>query len=383
MKLESAADNERHLYIDALRVIAIMLMFFFHVSMIFAAESDWHIKNREQSRVLLEINYFLSFFRMPLLFLVSGYISAILLSRFGCNGFIRQRFHRLIIPLIVWTFILVAPQIFLERRMDGYDGSYLEFYKSFLQFEWWPNGNFHWLHLWFIPYLFIYGVLLIPFYLVMNDSGSLQKSRINSNHAPVLIFFYVLIASTPYALLTFKFPVTYDLINDWARHSLYFPFALAGFLAFVCNPVIEYIEAKRTGILRYAFLTTLLIFTLRWNDWTPFHVWDNWIDRPETYLYLVMLNINSWLWVLALLGYGKKYLNRDSLFFRYANKAVYPFYILHQTAIVIIGYYVVRTSDDIVFKYLFIFFVSFWICISIYHLFIRPFPMVRYLFGSK
>lgn len=55
----------RHYFIDALRVIAIGLMFVFHVSMIFAAESPWHIKNEEQSRVLLEVNYFLSFFRAP------------------------------------------------------------------------------------------------------------------------------------------------------------------------------------------------------------------------------------------------------------------------------------------------------------------------------
>ena len=61
------------------------------------------------------------------------------------------------------------------------------------------------------------------------------------------------------------------------------------------------------------------------------------------------------LWVLACLGYGKRYLNNENAFFKYANKAVYPFYILHQTVIVAIGYYVVRTSDNAAFKYIFIF----------------------------
>ena len=54
MKSISAEGHERYFYIDALRVIAVLLMFVFHVSMIFAAESGWHIKNAEQSRVLLE-----------------------------------------------------------------------------------------------------------------------------------------------------------------------------------------------------------------------------------------------------------------------------------------------------------------------------------------
>ena len=141
MKSISAEGYERHFYIDALRVIAVLLMFVFHVSMIFAAESGWHIKNVEQSRVLLEVNYFLSFFRMPLLFLVSGYISSILLSRLNWKEFINQRFQRLIIPLAIWTFVLVAPQIYFERKLGGYNGSYFEFYKTFLQFEWWPSGN--------------------------------------------------------------------------------------------------------------------------------------------------------------------------------------------------------------------------------------------------
>ncbi|MES2676102.1 MAG: acyltransferase family protein, partial [Pseudomonadota bacterium] len=165
MKSTGFEASERHFYIDALRVIAVLLMFVFHVSMIFVAESGWHIKNTEQSSVLLEVNTFLSFFRMPLLFFVSGYISAMLLTRLSWKEFLSLRFQRLIIPLVVWTFILVAPQIYFERKLSGYDSSYLEFYKTFLQFEWYPTGNFHWLHLWFIPYLFVYNLLLIPVFL--------------------------------------------------------------------------------------------------------------------------------------------------------------------------------------------------------------------------
>ena len=125
--------NERHYYIDALRVIAILLMFFYHVSMVFVAEWGWHIKNTEQSRVLLEVNYWLSLFRMPLLFFVSGYISYLLLSQMHWVEFIWLRFKRLIIPLVIWTFVLVAPQIFFERKLQGINFTYLEFYGTFLQ----------------------------------------------------------------------------------------------------------------------------------------------------------------------------------------------------------------------------------------------------------
>ena len=373
----------RHYFIDALRVIAIGLMFVFHVSMIFAAESPWHIKNEEQSRVLLEVNYFLSFFRMPLLFLVSGYISALLLTRLSWGNFINQRAQRLLIPLVVWTFILVAPQIYFERKLAGGTVSYSEFYTTFLQFKLYPEGNFHWLHLWFIPYLFVYNLVSIPIFYLLNAFNSTTKTQLSKGRWMWGVCSFVVLACLPHALLTVHFPATHDLVQDYARHCLYLPFVIAGLLLYRFGHWVDAIEQNRRAIARLAFAITLLIFTLRWNDWDPFHIWPDWRERPQTYLYLTLLNVHAWAWVMAFLGYGKRYLNAENRFFNYANQAVYPFYILHQTIIVTLGYYVVRTADNAAFKYLFILFVSLWLCLCIYHFFIRPFLFMRYLFGSK
>jgi TonB-dependent SusC/RagA subfamily outer membrane receptor len=89
------------------------------------------------------------------------------------------------------------------------------------------------------------------------------------------------------------------------------------------------------------------------------------------------------MWVFTSLGYGKQYLNRGSRILTYANTAVYPFYILHQTVIVIIAFYVVQTNDEASLKFLFLLFACFFITILIYHLFIRPFNIMRFLFGMK
>lgn len=91
----------------------------------------------------------------------------------------------------------------------------------------------------------------------------------------------------------------------------------------------------------------------------------------------------AWAWVLSAIGYGKKYLNRRHRVLGYLNQAVYPFYILHQTIIVILVYYVVQTRDTIGLKYSFIVGVTFVVTTGIYHLFIRPFPLMRWLFGMK
>ena len=375
--------EKRFYFIDSLRVIAILMMFLFHVFMVFVNEWNWHIKNEETSSVLLEVNFWMSSFRMPLLFFVSGYISSILIKRMDWQSFVSQRFLRLIIPTFIWTFLLVAPQIYFENKLEGNQESYLEFYHSFLQFEWWPQGDFHWLHLWFIPYLFCYNLLSIPLVRFLGLKSRLGEFLATYSTKTTFLFAFVLLAIVPYTFLYPHFPASYDLVNDLARHSFFFTFILAGLVFHRYSAILNLLLNRRRLFLGLAFISIILIDIIRWNGWEPFSFAGNWEESPLTYLYLGLLNFNTWMWVFSSLGYGKAYLNRKSKYLSYANTAVYPFYILHQTVIVIIAYYVVQTTDDISLKLLFILISCFSITVLIYHLFIRPYDRMRFLFGMK
>ena len=162
-------SKNRYYYIDFLRVIAILMMFVFHEYDFFVAENDWHIKDISSSNVLMELNYWMSSFRMPLLFILSGFVSAILLRKMNKRQFVYERFKRLIIPTVIWTFILAYSQIYFERKLKGVNINFIEFYHSFLEFKWYPEGNFHCLHLWFIPYLFFYNIPSIPLASYLNN----------------------------------------------------------------------------------------------------------------------------------------------------------------------------------------------------------------------
>ena len=52
----------------------------------------------------------------------------------------------------------------------------------------------------------------------------------------------------------------------------------------------------------------------------------------------------TWLWLLALLGLGRKHLNFKNRFLEYANEGSYPFYILHQTVIVLLALGIVELA---------------------------------------
>jgi len=100
-------------------------------------------------------------------------------------------------------------------------------------------------------------------------------------------------------------------------------------------------------------------------------------------LYRTLLAFNAWFWMLALLGYAKRYLHFNSPLLAYANEGIYPFYILHQTVIVILAFYVVQTSDTILMKFAFLCAASFLVTVAIYHFGIRPYDPLRFLFGMK
>ncbi len=91
----------------------------------------------------------------------------------------------------------------------------------------------------------------------------------------------------------------------------------------------------------------------------------------------------GWAWLFAALGYGRKYLNRPHPILSYANRGIYPFYILHQTILIIIGYYVIQVEESILAKYLFVSTITLFLCVAIYEYLIRPFAVMRFLFGVK
>ena len=92
---------------------------------------------------------------------------------------------------------------------------------------------------------------------------------------------------------------------------------------------------------------------------------------------------NLWSWILTLFGYAAKYLNKASKPLSYANEAVYPFYILHQTIIIIIGFYIMDLDWGIVPKLTVMVTFTFLITWIIYDFGIRRWKIIRPLFGLK
>jgi len=86
---------------------------------------------------------------------------------------------------------------------------------------------------------------------------------------------------------------------------------------------------------------------------------------------------------ITAIGYAKQYLNTNNKLRKLANEAVYPFYLLHQPIIVVVGYFMVQWEIAIIWKVILITLTSFTLTVSIYWFLIRPFNVLRVIFGLK
>jgi peptidoglycan/LPS O-acetylase OafA/YrhL len=375
-------NDSRHVYLDWLRILAIFGVLLYHSARPFIPEDPWHIENVEKSNMLLEFNFFLSRFRMPLLFFISGAVAFFMLQKRSTGQFIQLRVTRLFIPLLAGVLIIVPWQVYMERVANGYKGDFFSFYPSIFTTGPYPDGNFSWHHLWFIAYLLVYDTCFAPLFKWLLQPAR-QFRVLGWFAASRRIYLLIVIPAVLFAILVIPFPQTNALIDDWCWHVHWIFFLLFGFLSQCVPGIIESLRRNRKLSFQLAFGSILLINFFRWNDIEPFGLIKGENIPAQVYLYLALYSITAWLWVFTAVGYAKQYFNRRVSWQSYVNSAIYPFYILHQTVIVVLAYYVVQTRDTIGMKYTFIVIVSLLLSVAIFHFFIRPFAFTRFLFGMK
>ncbi|RFM28255.1 acyltransferase family protein [Deminuibacter soli] len=373
----------RQTWLDWLRIASIAGVVFFHSCMPFATGETWHLRNEETSDLMLEFVIFMHLIRMPLLFFISGTVSYYMMRNRSAASFIGLRVRRLLLPLLFGILVIVPPQIYLERAANGYTGSFWDFYPSIFKFQPYPHGNFSWHHLWFIAYLFLYDLLLAPvFAWLMRPENKLVKSLAALAHNK-RIYLLMIPSSLWFAWRSPYFPQTADIVHDGCYFVYWMLFLVAGFLCIIQPALMESLQRNRRFSLSMGIITFVAVSCFRWNHWAPWNHTSPFMGEAIHYLLLALKPVITFTWVFALLGYGKQYLNKPGKLLPYLNNAVYPFFILHQTVIVLIAWYVLPMHESIMMKYWFIVAVTFMASISIYHLFIRPFAITRLLFGMK
>ncbi len=369
----------RQYYIDWLRVVAVLLLVPFHTAMIFVYW-DFHIKNPELSQGLTVFNAFLGVWHMPLLFLLSGAGTWFALGHRDGKAYVRERFLRLFVPLLFGILFIIPPQVYCERLKDGvFEGSYFAFYKhAFIGV--YPDGNLSYHHLWFMAYLFVFSMLALP--IVTRFRKEQAKQSLEKLAAFLEPSGRILLAALPLLLiqttLRVRWPGFQNLVDDWANFTFYITVFLYGYFLCAHERIAEAVVRQRKLCLTLALVCMALYLGLHITDRVP-----RWGYTPANLSYLALRGFAAWCWILTWIGYAKRHLNFTNGFLRYASEAALPFYILHQTFIVILGYFVVQWDWAITSKFTFIVFATLVLTTLTYEVVVRRVPPMRFCFGMK
>lgn len=367
--------NRQH-YIDWIRVIAFGILIFYHSGMFFVSW-DWHVKNNVIANGFKVWMEFFNPWRLSLLFFISGVgVSFAMKSRTGLQ-FIGERTKRLLLPLAFGMFVIVPPQIYFERlQTHAFVGSYAEFYPSVFEFVAYPEGSFSWHHLWFVAYLWVFSILSTPLFVWIRKQNVQLLNPENTAFIKLLLLIIPL--ALTYIFLRQDWPTTHNLKADWYNFTISLLFFIYGYL--VSNQAFMWniIEQKRKLFL---FLSLFIIAFSRTYDAVFGAIPEDGVGILVLNGFLKMTHI--WCMILAICGFAKHYLNYRNRFVEYANQAVYPFYILHQTITITIGFYIADLDIDVISKFILLVIGTFGIAFLIYHFLIRPFSLMRVLFGLK
>jgi glucan biosynthesis protein C len=281
--------------------------------------------------------------RLSLLFVVSGFASAALLDRSASvSGFLRSRLARLGIPLLFGMTVIVTPQPWVELVTQH---GYAHGFGYFLLHDYYRpqaiSGVFMptYMHLWFVVYLLAYtllwGVLLtLPGAWIDRVKHMAERILAGPALLPLGIAAF-------FVIRTFVAPGwsdTHLLVNDWSAHLSYFA-------AFLFGVLLRRSESVRASARRWWKMAgAAAILGWAYISWSEM-AYPGMTPMPHALglLYRIARATEGWGAIVGLVGLADAHWNHDSKWRPMLAEAVFPFYIIHQTVIVVVGYWLLST----------------------------------------
>ena len=376
-------SSDRLLFLDWVRIIAFAMLVFYHVGMYYVTW-DFHIKSPHAGAGLEPLMRLSNPWRMDLLFLVSGAATSFMLLRDGASGqLLRLRAKRLLIPLLFGILVVVPPQSWLEvAQKHQYEGGYGDFmalyltrYKGFCDLAGKCLILPTWNHLWFLPYLFLYTLLLwlgLRLWPALLERPGVQIGKVLAGLG--LLVWPTLYLALTLILLRKSFPQNYSVWGDWFSHSQYLAMFILGAALARMPGIWRQMAQSRWIALALALAAWLMLVQAPW---------------PAREAQLPMRNIGPWAYsvqqwcaVVAALGFAHIHLNRDGPLRRYLTEAVFPVYILHQTLIILLAQALRPSMLEPGIEGLLLVLGTFAISFAIFEI-VKRIAWVRPLFGLK
>lgn len=375
--MTSLLPKTRFYDLDWLRIFSIVAVFLFHSARAFD-NGGWHIKSAHPDPVLNFWTSFLDVWIMPVLFFVSGASIALSLRTRSAGQFSRERVTRLLIPLVFGVLVLAPPQVYIERiTRYQFVGSFIEFYPRYfsgLYLGVGGPGNFAWmgLHLWYLLVLFLFSFLLLPLFLLLRrDAVKARLARLGRwFENPVGL---VALALPIMALAALLDPRGIGL-RDFGGWNL-FVYAVFVIYGFVMIEGLRFEAFYRYRWLMLAVAVAAAAVTLQYQ-YAPYGSRFYPVAQAA-------LGLCSWAFVAFLLGMFYPLRSYKTPLMSWLSEMVMPFYMLHQTVIVIADYFILRTNFAPGIQYGLVLLTCLPLIVALCEFVVMRVNVLRFLFGLK
>lgn len=348
----TAPGSRRH-DVDWLRVVAIGLLLVFHVVVVFMpwTAGTGYPYAGEDLPVLIPFVAVLTIWRIPILFLISGMGVRFSMERRDWKALLKERALRIVVPFVFGTYAL-GTALHLLMPPLGWDAEYL------------PNFG----HLWFLANIFLYVIwtLGLLVYLKDNPGNALFRMLRRLLEKPWGIYlFAVPIMVETAAVNPEYFAIYVDTLHGWLLGLVCF---FTGFLFVSVRsefwPAVTRVRWVSLALGAILFGVRLLVF-----------------DLQEVLPWLIALE--SMCWMLALLGFGARLLNRPSPALTYLSGAAYPVYIVHLPIQFVLCYLVLPLAVSPWTRLSILLLGTFCGSVLLYELVLRRIRWIRPLFGMR
>lgn len=367
------------------------LLILYHVGM-FYVPWEWHVKSPHPIPALEPVMMLTNPWRLTLLFLVSGAATRFMADKFSAGKLAGVRIARLLPPLLLAMAVIVPPQPYYQvaeyvaahpQAPFGVDPWPTFWGKYMTASGGWCGEDGDclitptWNHMWFVAYLLVYTLVLAALLAVAPRLGSkLQAGLERVLAGPWLLVLPVVYLAVARTTLLPIFDITHALVDDWYNHAISFAAFLLGFGLAKSAVLRERLIAARWPALVLALAAYAAFATYAWQyrDVMP----------PLALRRLMhgVYAVDQWCAIAAILGFGARHLNGGGPVLRYLTVGVFPFYIVHQTATVVLAHHLARLGLPQGLEALILIAGTFAACFGTYEI-VRRIPGVRVLFGLR
>ncbi|MBX3430146.1 MAG: acyltransferase [Hyphomonadaceae bacterium] len=339
--------TNRRYDLDWLRIIAFGLLILYHCGM-FYVTWDWHVKSRAASDAIEPLMLLTNPWRLTLLFLISGAATRFMADKMDAGELTIARMGRLWPPLLLAVFVIVPPQSYYEvvEAIQALPAAVAAQYPLALDnfYVKYVTASGHWCdgegclttptynHMWFVAYLILYTLALIPLLPLLRRVPKTVGRLISG---PFLILTPWLIMAALRMTLFPMFGESHDFREDWYLHALYFSVFLFGFAIAKHQPFFDQCVRLRWIALPIALISWAAIVAY-------YGAYPDGVTPPD-WLRTVMRGVrelDAWCAIVTALGFAHRHLrNADGPMRRMLTQAIFPFYLIHQTIIVVAGHY--------------------------------------------